>query len=79
MERKYEDLNETERILFSWMKKVQKDRMERQKAECFSSGSKKREHRLKRAACANKEVVLEAVLEQAGLWELYRAWSGLWA
>lgn len=79
MERTYEDLTNTEKILFGQMKKVQKDRMEHQTAACYSSGSKQREHRAKRAACANKEMALEAVLEQAGLWSLYQSWSRLWA
>ena len=78
MERTYEDLTKTERILFDQMKKVQKDRMEHQTAACYSTGSKQREHRVKRAACANKEMALETVLEKAGLWELYRSWCGLY-
>lgn len=74
----FDRLGMTEQILFRTMKKVQRDRVEHQKASEFSEGSKQREHRLKAAACLGKESVLESVLEQTGLYELYREWSGLY-
>ncbi len=72
----FQELSDTEKILFRTMKKVQRDRMEHQNAVCFSEGKKQEEHQRKKAVCLNKESVLEAVLDEAGLLESYKKWSG---
>ena len=75
---KFQELSETEKIHFRTMKKVQRDRMEHQNAVCFSEGKKQEDHQRKKAVCLNKESVLEAVLDEAGLLESYKKWSGLY-
>ena len=40
-----------------------------------SDGRKSEDHRRKRAACWNKELILEEVLEKSGLYGVYRAWA----
>ena len=52
--------------------------MEHQNAVCFSEGKKQEDHQRKKAVCLNKESVLEAVLDEAGLLESYKKWSGLY-
>lgn len=78
MKNTYEPLEGTERVLFDTMKRVQRDRMEHQKARMYSSGEKERRHRLRAADCMSKEQVLEEVLTKAGLFDMYRDWSGLY-
>ena len=68
-------LNLTEQMLFITLKKVQHDRMEHQTAAANSDGRKSEDHRRKRAACRNKELILEEVLEKSGLYGVYRAWA----
>lgn len=74
----FQELTETEKILFRTMKQIQNDRMEHNKAISFSEGRKSEEHRRKMAACLNKESILEEVLQEAGLYTSYRQWSGLY-
>lgn len=74
-EKTVQDLTQTERVLFQTMKAVQRDRMEHQKAQQFADGPKRDDHKRKQAACMNKENVLEKILTEAGLIDLYRSWA----
>ena len=73
----FQELSDTEKILFRTMKKVQNDRMEHNNAISFSEGKKTEDHKRKMAVCMNKESILEAVLREAGLYSAYRQWIGL--
>lgn len=69
------DLTQTEQVLFHTMRKVQRDRMEHTKAMSFSVGQKQEDHKRKNAVAMAKEIVLEEVLTESGLWERYRSWA----
>lgn len=73
----FQELSDTEKILFRTMRKVQNDRMEYDKSISFSEGKKQKENKRKKADCMNKENILEAVLREAGLYSSYRQWIGL--
>lgn len=73
----FQELSETEKILFRTMRKVQSDRMDYDKNISYSEGKKQKENKLKKADCMNKESILEAVLREAGLYSSYRQWVGL--
>lgn len=69
-----QDLTRTEQVLFWKMAKFQTDRMEHNKAEAFSEGPKRDDHRRKKAAAMLKESALESVLVEVGLYDRYRSW-----
>lgn len=73
----FQELSDTEKILFRTMRKVQNDRMEYDKFIRFSEGKEQKKNRLKKVDCMNKESILEAVLREAGLYSSYRQWIGL--